>query len=388
MNKKDVVISGLVCEYPEFRYTTNDMFNVIGDKISETVKNNILKLGVDSRHFVRPIEDYLDIPKESINVRYGSEPISDISTSVGNKCLDMLGLKKDEITCLVAASENNDYQSPGLSSIVLTKMGFSNFTPHFNIQGMACSTFPKVLELGKNLVHDENDKILVVISGCNSGWYMPHLKENKPILNPSEIEKDDPDKEQKTRKWISTMFSFLFGDGVCAFLLSQENKLNNSIRIGKFTHGINFNKFDYQKAAVKLVGNKSDYFYNYQLTSDSGIMERCLDYSKRVIMQSMGKNPDHFDLDAAKKYLSKQNKIFMHTGSLKIIDALKNLYELRDDQIIESYQTLKEYGNLTGVSIPTVLNKSLMKNNSLSGENILIGITMGFGIDIVEVNQS
>jgi len=388
MIEKHVVIRGLVCEYPEFRYTTKEMFDFLGDKISDKVKDNILKLGVDSRHFVRPIEDYLDTSNEPINSRYGVEPISDITANVGNKCLEKLGLKKDEITCLVAASENNDYQSPGLSPIVLTKMGFSNFTPHFNIQGMACSSFPKVLELGKNLIQSENDKVLVVISGCNSGWYMPHLKENVKILNPSEIPDNDSDKDKKIRKWISTMFSFLFGDGVCAFVLSNINESNNAIKIGKFTHGINFDKFDYQKAAVKLAGNKTDNLYGYELTSDPGIMNRCLDYSKKIIMQSMGKDPNKFELDAAKNYLSKQNKILMHTGSMKIIDGLKNMYELRDDQITESYQTLKEYGNLTGVSVPTVLNKALMKNGPLSGDNLLVGITMGFGIDIVEVKQS
>ena len=87
-----------------------------------------------------------------------------------------MGLNKNDITCVVAAFEDNDFLSPGLSSIILTKMGLSKFIPHYNIQGMACSTLPKLLELGKSLIHDDNDKILFVISGCNSGWYLPHLK--------------------------------------------------------------------------------------------------------------------------------------------------------------------------------------------------------------------
>ena len=55
---------------------------------------------------------------------------------------------------------------------------------------MACSTLPKILELGKNLLSKENDKVLVVISGCNSGWYLPHLKENVSVKSPSEINGD------------------------------------------------------------------------------------------------------------------------------------------------------------------------------------------------------
>ena len=60
---------------------------------------------------------------------------------------------------------------------------------------------------------------------------------------------------------------------------------------------------------------------------------------------------------------------------------------LNDNQIKESFDTLQEYGNLTGVSIPTVLDKAMFQNNSLSGKGLLIGITMGFGLDIVEVEK-
>jgi len=42
---------------------------------------------------------------------------------------------------------------------------------------------------------------------------------------------------------------------------------------------------------------------------------------------------------------------------------------------------------LTGVSLPTVLSKALTQKNSMSGKSLLVGITMGFGLDIVEVEK-
>ena len=71
----------------------------------------------------------------------------------------------------------------------------------------------------------------------------------------------------------------------------------------------------------------------------------------------------------------------------KILDGFKNLYKLDYNQVQESYETLKECGNLTGVSLPTVLNKAMAQKNSMSGKSLLIGITMGFGLDIVEVEK-
>jgi len=82
------------------------------------------------------------------------------------------------------------------------------------------------------------------------------------------------------------------------------------------------------------------------------------------------------------------NKVIIHTGSLKILDAFKNLYSLRNDQIQESYDTLREYGNLTGCSIPTVMRKALLENTNGNAKGLLIGITMGFGLDIVEVEKT
>jgi len=289
---------------------------------------------------------------------------------------------------LVTGFEDNDFLSPGLSSIVLTKMGLSKFLPHFSIQGMACSTLPKLLELGKNLIHNENDKILFIISGCNSGWYLPHLKNDMTVKNPKEIGKDQYDRNQQISKWVSTMFSFLFGDGVAAFVITKANSDSNNIVVKKITHGVNFNDFDYRKACVRLVGNASTHMYEHELTAGSDILKRSLDYSKKVISKSLTNDSNNFNQELVDDFIGNQQKVMMHTGSLKILDGFKNLYSLRDDQMQESYDTLKQYGNLTGVSIPTVLEKSISENNLPIGNSLLVGITMGFGLDIVEIEKN
>lgn len=387
MNQNDIGITGLIREYPEFKYSTKELIDILGNKLSEKVKENIFQLGVEERYFTRPIESYIGTPDKQINSIGDDEPISNLSAKIVNQCLEKLGLKHDDITCLVAGYENNDYLSPGLGSITLTKSGFSKFLPHFNIQGMACSTLPKLLELGKNLIHDENDKVLVVISGCNSGWYLPHLKDNMNVKNPKEIGENQYDREKQLNKWVSTMFSFLFGDGVSAFVLSKVQEGQNALKIGKITHAVNFDNNDYKKACVRLVGRPENHHYEYELTAGGDILSRSLEYSKKVLMKSFNKPLDIFDDSAAKTFMENQKKVMIHTGSLKILDGFKNLYSLSDNQIKESYETLKQYGNLTGVSIPTVLNKALTDNTWKSGKGLLVGITMGFGLDLVEVEK-
>ena len=388
MSNDSIGITGLTRHYPEFKYSTKEMIDLLGNKLTEQVKENIFQLGVESRHFINPLDCYISKSNTQRKSNINGEPISDLSTNVAQKCLSNLGLKNNDITCVVAAFEDNDFLSPGLSSILLTKMGLSKFIPHYNIQGMACSTLPKLLELGKNLIHNENDKILFVISGCNSGWYLPHLKDGMSVLNPKEISKDQPDREKQISKWVSTMFSFLFGDGVAAFVMSQVGSKDNAVKIGKITHAVNFDDSDYRKASVRLTGNTSNHMYEHELTAESDILERSLAYSKKVLAKSLGNDIESYDDKLAEGFMAEQKKVMIHTGSLKILDGFKNLYKLDNNQIQESYDTLREYGNLTGVSITKVLEKAMFQNNSISGKGLLIGITMGFGLDIVEVEKN
>ena len=387
MNDNSIGIIGLTRQYPEFKYSTKEMIDALGNKLTEKVKENIFQLGVENRYFVRPLEHYVNKSSEQIKSVPDGEPISDLCKNVGEKCLSDLGLIKNDVTCIVAAFEDNDFLSPGLSSILLTKMGLSKFIPHYNIQGMACSTLPKLLELGKNLIRNENDKILFVISGCNSGWYLPHLKDNKTVRNPHEIDKGQYDLERQISKWVSTMFSFLFGDGAAAFVMSKVSDEDNAMKIGKITHAVNFNDSDYRKASVRLAGNTSSHMYEHELTASSDILKRSLEYSKKVLARSFGNDIDTFDEQQIKSFLAEQKKVMIHTGSLKILDGFKNLYNLDYNQVQESYETLKEYGNLTGVSLPTVLSKAMTQKNSMVGKSLLIGITMGFGLDIVEIEK-
>ena len=127
--------------------------------------------------------------------------------------------------------------------------------------------------------------------------------------------------------------------------------------------------------------------YEYELTAGSDILQRSLDYSKKVLFKSLNKQNEKYDSGLAEEFMAQQEKVMIHTGSLKILDGFQNLYKLNNNQIKESFDTLREYGNLTGVSIPTVLDKAMFQNNSPSGNGLLIGITMGFGLDIVKVEK-
>jgi len=59
MTMNQVGITGIEFEYPKYKYTTKELFDILGNKLSDKVKENIMHLGVDQRYFVKPIENYL-----------------------------------------------------------------------------------------------------------------------------------------------------------------------------------------------------------------------------------------------------------------------------------------------------------------------------------------
>mgnify|MGYP003310423348 CR=1 FL=1 len=44
--------------------------------------------------------------------------------------------------------------------------------------------------------------------------------------------------------------------------------------------------------------------------------------------KSLNKDESQFDPDSSKSFFSNQKKVMIHTGSLKILDGFRNLFEL------------------------------------------------------------
>ena len=61
MDENNIYLSGLTRESPEFKYSTNEMFDVLGNKLSDLVKENINQLGVENRFFIRPFGSLIEI---------------------------------------------------------------------------------------------------------------------------------------------------------------------------------------------------------------------------------------------------------------------------------------------------------------------------------------
>ena len=55
MSDNNIGIFGLTRQYPEFKYSTKEMIDILGNKLTEKVKENILQLGCRKQIFHKTI---------------------------------------------------------------------------------------------------------------------------------------------------------------------------------------------------------------------------------------------------------------------------------------------------------------------------------------------
>src|SRR3972149_7880229 len=337
--KKPVFISNLTINTAGmYGYYTNLMIGYYHEKIGfdKNYIQQIKNFGVNNRYFARSATQYSETNKEYHN----EEVHRNYLLAAARKCLQSSSL---EVQNLVVASEIADYQTPGLASTLLNPLITSKFATAFNLQGTACSSMPRCIELARHL----QGNTLCLIDGITSDIYQTELQRVKHI-------------KPYSQDWIKLMFGMLFGDATAAFIVGEGDTSTN-YKVLRQAHIMNLGIGDYREAAVKRHNG-------FHLSADKNILNTALKYTD-VVLTKMGiESFGHYE------------RIILHTGSQKIISAYQDYYNFTQTQLRGSKDVLEAYGNTTGCSLPLVLNQKEFK-----GKALMIGITMGFGVDIVEI---
>jgi len=335
-------VTNLITSVEELEHvSTVDMLTHYHEKagLNDVMISQINKLGVEDRYLMRGLGGY--DPQDLKETEHHGYHLA----KTGNYCKADTSLKIDN---LIVASEIADFQTPGIAATLLPDLKLSRFTPTFNLQGTACSSMPRCIELAKNL----KGNTLCIIDGITSDMYQRELQQLSHV-------------QPKLPSWIKLMFGMLFGDATAAFMVSPASRENGiSYRLGPQAHVMNLDSGDYKKAAVKRgIG--------FDMYADPRILDTALHYTDVVLTKLGIETFDHY------------KRIILHTGSQKIIKGYQSKYDMTTAQLYGSVTTLRDYGNTTGCSLPFVLQRE-----AFEGQALLIGITMGFGLDILEVTTN
>ena len=350
---------------PKNEYSTEELMEIFPCKLPEGVKQNILNLGVSKRYFTDNVA--LSSKLETI---LSEARLVDLCVGACEKAMRKASLSVREIGYLVAAYDVNPFLCPGLSQLLVRKIGFTPYIKHINAQGIASTAFPKALEVAENyLAAHPDDYVLLCISGVSSYWFQNQVHGITSVMEISQINqiKNKVKRQMELRKWIATMEFFLFGDGAAACIVAKEGE---GLSVEKIVEVTNLGKKDYLAGYARLAALDEPFKFGFYSHLGKEIPELGAKYTALAFKRLLGKNAERITR-AAKKWA-------VHTGSEKILNRMAETHGISYEKIRESHEVLREYGNLAGASLPFILER-IVSGGKLSRGDIVLMVGYGWG---------
>jgi len=348
---------------PKNEYSTEKLIEVFPCRLPDSVKRNVLNLGVSKRYLISPIVS--TCKQETI---ISEKDLVNLCLEACQDTLEKADLSIQDIGYFIAAYDANPFLCPGLSHLLIRKLGFNPYIKHVNVQGMACASFTKALELAEDhLATHPHDNVLLCTSGVNSYWLINQLRGLRDVMGIRQIKsiKDKHKQKMELRKWIATMEFFLFGDGVASCVISKEG---DGLSVNKIVNVTNFRETDYLAGYARITALNEPFKFGFYSHLGKEIPKLGVEYTALALKKLLGKNAGHI-MKNAKKWA-------IHTGSRKILNLMVEHYQIQPQKLKESHEVLNEYGNLSGASLPFILEKIVSENKFSTGDIILV---LGYG---------
>jgi predicted naringenin-chalcone synthase len=353
----------LATALPKNGYSTEKLIEIFPCALSEGVRHNIFNLGVSKRYLINHVD-----PHSKSEKMMSETGLIDLCSEACEKAIQKTSLSVRDMGYFIAAYDANPFLSPGLSELLIRNIGFNPYIKHVNVQGIASTAFMKALELAENhLAARPEDYVLLCVSGVSSYWFQNQVCGLKDVMEINQINqvKNRAKRQMELRKWIATMEFFLFGDGVAAAVVANEEE---GLTVKKIVEVTNLGKKDYLAGYARLSALNEPFKFGFHSYLHKKIPELGVKYSALTLKRLLGKNVES-TIKVAKKWA-------VHTGSQKILNALADHNGIPYERIKESHKILREYGNLAGASLPFILEKIVSNNKFTEGDVILM---LGYG---------
>ncbi|UCE29433.1 MAG: hypothetical protein JSV85_01510 [Candidatus Bathyarchaeota archaeon] len=348
---------------PTNRYSTEEMVEAFPCNLPDSVKQNVFNLGVSERCLISPI-----VSTRKHETLISEKPLVNLCLKASQDTLEKADLSAKDVGYFIATYDACPFVCPGLSHLLIRKLGFNQYIKHVNLQGMACASFTKALELaGDHLAMNPDDNVLLCTSGVNSYWLNNQLWGLGEVMGIRQIRmiKEKSKQQMELRKWIATMEFFLFGDGVASCVVARQG---NGLSVNRVANVTNLREKDYLAGYARIATLNEPFKFGFHSHLDKGIPELGVEYITQAVEKLLGKN--------AETLLKTVKKWAVHTGSRKILNLIAEHYGVQPEGLEESHDILMRSGNLSGASLPFILEKIISDNRFSKGD---IALMLGYG---------
>jgi predicted naringenin-chalcone synthase len=358
-------IVGLSSSIPSHEYTTQEMIENFPCELPEGVRQNALNLGVSKRAFVHPSQR-----RDNSEIILSETELVDLCGSACKNVVEKTGISLSRIGYFITAYDVNPILSPGLSQLLVRKIGFDPYVKHVNAQGIASTAFPKSLQLAEDhLAAHPEEYVLICVSGVSSYWFQNQIRGLKGVLEMRTINgiENVSKRQMEIRKWIATMEYFLFGDAAVATVVANQGE---GITVKETAEVTNVQEADYFAGYSRLSSLPGSFNFGFHSYLDKQIPDLGVKYTSLALRKLLG--------DRLERTIKMSKKWAVHTGSEKILDTLSEHLGVEAEKLKESHDILRQHGNLSGASLPFILDR-IISENKLSGGDIVLMVGYGWG---------
>ena len=260
---------------------------------------------------------------------------TDLCYMAVNDCLKNISLNSTEITHLITFSCTG-MSAPGVDINLIEKLGLSRNIERTCINFMGCYAGINALRMAKYIVTSQKDAVVLL---CGIEICTIHY--------------------QKSKSQDQLIANAIFGDGAAAAIItSSDNKVDQQYP------GLILDKFysEYEPSGIdEMAWRIGDFGFDLKLsTYVPDLIQKNIAGLINKLFEKAGLNQKNIDWYA------------LHPGGIKILEACEKALNISKQDNSYSYDVLKEYGNMSSVTIFFVLKKYFEKlTKDDSGKNIL-----------------
>lgn len=272
-------------------------------------------LDADEWQFYPATENLDPFPDLELRMKWFNKTASPLSVRAIEKCIENK-ISKEEITHLITVSCTG-MSAPGLDLQIMEEMDLPSTIFRTSVNFMGCYAAIHGLKLADAFCrNDKNAKVLVV---CTELCTL-HFQRENTIDN------------------IAS--SLLFGDGCAALLVTHDNDKREGLRVKNFYSEVSFK-------------GKKD--MSWELSS-SGFLMTLSGYVPELIEQDF----NALLTNALQNAELNENDIShwcIHPGGKRILSSIEKSIHISSEDLKESYNVLREYGNMSSPTILFVLKE-------------------------------
>ena len=328
-------IISIATAVPEYKHTQQHLMEFMegaysaGEKEKRIINYLYKHSGIDTRYsvipdFTLPVDEWEFFPHSKNlepfpNLEHRMDWFKrhalSLSLQSANKCIDGI-IDKHELTHLITVSCTG-MSAPGLELQLMEAMGLNADVSRTAINFMGCYAAVHGLKMANDIVNaNPGAKVLVVCTELCSLHF------------------------QKTFTEDSVTAPLLFADGSAAALICGDDDRHEGLHMDSFY--------------AEVMKDKKDSM-SWNLSSNGFVMTLAGDVPE-IFRADIGPLKDRAIAKAG--YTTEQIKYFcIHPGGKRILEAISKGLSLSEEDLVESYKILREYGNMSSATILFVMKE-------------------------------